>query len=326
MIAIQRFGTLPHGGSVNAYTLRAPNGLSATVLNYGATLQSFRLPNGTDIVLGFDSLEEYLRPHPYFGAVIGRVSNRIGGAHFNIGEKSFRLSENEGENTLHSGPIGFDRVNWDAHIEGDTLCLTHKSPEGHQGYPGEVTAKVRYSLDDEGLRLEMSAQTTKDTPISLTGHSYFNLGDSTVCRHALSFEANYFFQTREDGVNKGKKQPLTDHPFDFRASKTINQSAMDHHFNIPGTGMRKMARLFSPDNAHRLTVLSDLPGLQIYTGYNMKACQGKDGQSYGAFAGIAFEPQFPPNAVNLPHLPSVIVSPDQSWSHTILYRIDSLSQ
>jgi aldose 1-epimerase len=324
MITIQRFGTLPNGEPVNAYRVRAESGLSATFLNYGATLQSLILPDGRDIVLGFDHLEDYLKPHAFFGAAIGRVANRIEKARFVIDGQNYKVSANEGVHALHGGPVGFDRVNWTASVEHQGVKFTHISPEGHQGYPGKLKASFRYSLDNEGLCIEMMAETSHPTPVNLSAHSYFNLGDVDINQHKLSFPADYFFETDKDGINHGEACRLDSHEFDFRASEPISERAFDHHFNIPGTGMRRMATLFSPDGLHRLIVLSDLPGMQVYSGQAIPPCIGKNGRSYGPFSGIAFEPQFPPNAVNLPGASDIILRPGQRWTQTILYKVASL--
>jgi aldose 1-epimerase len=324
MITIQRFGTLPNGEAVQAYRLRSASGISATLLSYGATLQSLCLPNGRDIVLGFDNLEPYLGEHPYFGAAIGRVANRIEKGQFDIDGRRFNVTQNENGNSLHSGPIGFDRVNWEGDIEGNAVIFRHVSADGHQGFPGTVRSEFRYVLDDEGLRIDMRAETDKPTPINLTAHSYFNLGGETICDHALSFKASHYYETDGTGINHGKALPVTKSPFDFLASQKISKAEIDNHFIVPETGMRKMATLFSPDSLTRLKVLSDQAGLQIYTAFNMADIKGKGGALYSKFAGIAFEPQSPPNALNLPNLPSIILRPGEVWAKSILYKIESL--
>ncbi len=309
---------------MQSYRLRAPNGISTTLLSYGATLQSFCLPNRKDIVLGFDTLDGYLGDHPYFGAAIGRVANRIENARFTIDGKFYSVIANEKNNALHGGPIGFDRVNWQGEIDGQAVIFRHTSLDGHQGYPGTVTAEFRYALDNEGLRIDMRAQTDAPTPINLTAHSYFNLGGNTVQTHALSLEATNYFVTDDGGINQGQFAAIENGAFDFHASEKISNAKMDHHFIVPGTGMRKMATLFSPDSLVRLKVLSDQPGLQVYTAFNMKDIRGKTGKLYSKFAGIAFEPQFPPNAINLSDQPESLLRPGQIWAKTVLYKVECL--
>jgi aldose 1-epimerase len=324
MIPIQRFGTLPDGDDVESFTLKTPTGLTATLLSYGATLQSFCLPDGTDIVLGFDKLDGYLAPHPYFGAAIGRVANRIEKARFPLDGKNISVSANENENTLHSGPVGFDRVNWDGRVEGSSVVFRHISPDGFQGYPGNVTAEFRYTLEKDGLRLDMSAKTDAPTPISLTGHSYFNLSGGRVPEHGLTTEATHYFETDGQGINHGDARPIEGSELELWASAKIGSTEIDHHFVVPGTGTRPMVTLSSPDGLRRLKILSDLPGLQIYTGHNLGQIKGKRQDPYTNGAGIAFEPQFPPNTVNLPALGDIILRPGQSWAFTILYKIENL--
>ncbi len=325
MITIQSFGTLPNGEDVQAFTLRSPKGLSVTLLSYGATLQSFCLPDGRDIVLGFDDLDGYLGDHPYFGAAIGRVANRIENGRFQIDSTPYQVTQNEGTHSLHSGPNGFDRVNWDGQIEGGAVIFRHHSPDGHQGFPGTVKTEFRYALDDEGLRIDMRAKTDAPTPINLTAHSYFNLGDAVTCNHALSLKASHFYKTDEDGINHGQLCAIENSDFDFLASKKISETEIDHHFSVAGSGMRAMATLFSPDSLTRLRILSDQAGLQIYTAANMGSLTGKKGRAYGPFSGIAFEPQSPPNSVNLPNLPNIILHPEDIWAKSIIYKVETLS-
>lgn len=325
MITIQSFGTLPNGENVQAFTLRSPKGLSVTLLSYGATVQSFCLADGRDIVLGFDDLESYLGDHPYFGAGIGRVANRIGNGCFQIDGTPYQVTQNEKTHSLHSGPVGFDRVNWDGKIEGGAVIFRHHSPDGHQGFPGNVEAEFRYALDDEGLRIDMQAKTDALTPINLTAHSYFNLGEDVICDHALSLKASRFYETDEDGINHGQAPAVENSVFDFLSSKKISKTAIDHHFDVPGSAMRTMATLFSPDSLTRLRILSDQAGLQIYTGANMNSLIGKKGRAYEPFSGIAFEPQSPPNSVNLRHLPNIILRPGDIWAKSILYKVETLA-
>lgn len=310
---------------MQSFTLKTRSGLSATLLSYGATLQSFCLPDGTDIVLGFDNFEGYLGTHPYFGAAIGRVANRIEKARFPLDGQSISVSVNENENTLHSGPVGFDRVNWEGRFEGPSVVFRHVSPDGFQGYPGNVTAELRYTLTEDRLRLDMSAKTDAPTPISLTGHSYFNLGGGGVSEHSLTTDATLFYETDRQGINHGKTRPLKASDFKFSAPAKIGITEIDHHFDVPGAGIRPMATLQSPDGMRHLKILSDLPGLQIYTGHKLGQIKGKREELYTNGAGIAFEPQFPPNAVNLPDLGDIILKPGQNWAFSILYKIENLN-
>lgn len=322
MITIEKFGELPDGQIINAYRLHAPNKMTAAILNYGATLQSLCLPNGQDIVLGFDSLNDYLSPHPYFGTAIGRVANRIYGGRFIIDGQSFQVDTNEGPNTLHSGPGGFDRKVWDVELGQSSISLKHVSPHNDQGYPGELQTIFRYALDNEGLRLDMIADSSAPTPVNLTGHSYFNLGDATINDHALSLNAESFCIVDAAGINHGETRELKSSSFDFMASRKISETQIDHHFNLAGTHLRKMATLFSPKGERRLTILSDLPGFQVYTGDFIGKHTGKGGNVYQDRSGIAFEPQYPPNAINLQTVPETILRPGETWEHSILYKIE----
>lgn len=324
MITIQKFGELPSGEDIHAYTLRSPNGMRARFLNYGATLQSFCLPNGQDIVLGFDDLAPYLENHGYMGAAIGRVSNRIENAAFKIDGKTYQVCANENRQVLHSGPDGFDRINWQAEIEGQALIFRHVSPQGHQGYPGRLTCEFRYVLDDQGLRLDMHATTNAPTPVSLTAHHYFNLGGSNIKNHALSLRAQEVYPVNQDGIPTAK-QAIENTHFDFKASRKVGETEIDNHFTTAGTRLKQMATLFSPDGDIRLRVLSDLPGLQIYTAHKIEQMRGKKDRVYGPFAGITFEPQYPPNCINGPNSEDVILRPGKVWAKSILYNVETLS-
>ena len=171
----------------------------------------------------------------------------------------------------------------------------------------------------------MSAETDAPTPISLTGHSYFNLGGGDVSDHGLMTNTSHFFETDEQGINHGKTHEVGESEFADKSLEKICTTEIDHHFIVPGAGIRPMASLSSPDGLRRLNVHSDLPGLQIYTGHKIGRIKGKKGQIYTNGAGIAFEPQFPPNAVNLPDLGDIILRPGQSWAFTILYKVENLN-
>lgn len=324
MITIQKFGSLADGRDVKIFTLNSSHGLSVSLLNYGATLQSFRLPNGQDIVLGFDNLEPYLGEHPYFGAAIGRVSNRIAKAKFSIGGQTYYVNANENEQALHSGPDGFERQLWDYSIGKESISFHHISPAGHQGYPGALSASFTYRLNDRGLQLDMLAKTDAPTPVSLTNHSYFNLGDPKINDHALLINSDGYFQTDHNNINNGQRVNVENSDLDFRNLRKIMTTEIDNHFTVTSTTLREMVKLRSADNTIELKVSSDLPGVQIYTGDSVDSHIGKSGTLYEKRAGIAFEPQYPPNAVNLPHISNVILRPEDIWQHSILYEVKML--
>ncbi len=326
MITIQKFGTLADGKDVRIFTLNAPNGLSVSLLNYGATLQSFRLPSGQDIVLGFEGLEPYLGEHPYFGAAIGRVSNRIARAKFSVDSQTYKVNANEKNNALHSGPNGFERQLWNYSIQEkeNSVSFHHNSPSGHQGYPGLLSVTFTYHLSDKGLRLDMRATTDAATPVSLTNHSYFNLSGSIIDDHALSIDSDSFYQTDHNNINMGQCVNVANGNLDFSSARKIMTTAMDNHFIVNGTTLREMIKLYSPDGTIALKLSSDLPGVQVYTGDGIDPQTGKSEAFYTKRSGIAFEPQYPPNAVNLPQLPNVILRPQDIWQHSILYEVSFL--
>jgi len=185
MITKREFGQLSNGQKVYAFDLISETGLHATILEFGATLQAFKLPSGLDVVLGFDDLAGYVAPHPCFSAAIGRTANRTRAAQFEIDGQIYSIPANEGRNNLHGKPDGFDQALWTGEIDGERLVLTHTSPDGHQGYPGQVTAQMIFHIEGNTLSLDMTARSDKTTPINLTHHNYFNLRHDADVRSLL---------------------------------------------------------------------------------------------------------------------------------------------
>lgn len=329
MITSRKFETLPDGKTVTAYDLISDAGFHATILSYGATLQSLTFPDGTDVVLGFDNIEGYLGNHPYLGAAIGRVANRIGGASFEIDGTEFKLPKNEDRNNLHSGPNGFDSINWFGEIDGNTLILRYTSPDGHQGFPGELLTELRFSFDGSTLALDIQAIIDKPCPVNITYHPYFNLtdGGATPCTdHHLQILTHRFTPTDDANLPTGSIISAHDGTqFDYSAPKAIAQNdPLDQNFVIKSSdvengGMVKMAKLSSVTTGHKVIICSTEACLQAYAGGHIPRLKGKAGTVYGASHGIALEPQSFPDALNHENFPNNILRPGQIYRHRINY-------
>lgn len=338
------FGQLPAGPGIDVYTLTNANGMVVRVLTYGGILQAMRVPDRggqiDDVVLGYDSLAGYLRDSPYFGAVIGRYGNRIAKGTFTLDGRVYRLATNNGPNHLHGGVIGFDKGVWRAEPfqrdrEGGVV-LTHTSPDGDEGYPGTLEARVTYTLTDGNeLIVDYQATTDRPTPVNLTQHSYFNLtgGTRDVLGHELEISADRFTPVDATLIPTGALAPVAGTPFDFRAAAVlggrIDQTdaqlraggGYDHNFvlNRPGPGLFLAARVFEPSTGRTLEVRTTEPGLQLYSGNFLDGTiKGKGGHVYGRRSGFCLETQHFPDSPNQAAFPSTILRPgDQYRSRTV---------
>ena len=329
MITSRKFGKLPNGETVTAYDFSTKSGFRATILSYGATLQSLIFPGGTDVVLGFDTLEEYLTEHPYFGAIIGRVANRISGAGFEIDGEYYELPKNENGNNLHSGPAGFDRMNWHGDIKENTLILRHQSPNGHQGFPGALWVELRFSFEGSTLSLHIQAAVDKPCPVNITYHPYFNLtdGGASPCRdHQLQILSDSYTPTGIQNIPTGEKSPTASDKINgYNTPKHITaDDVLDLNFVIKthendANKMVKMAKLSSDTTGHKIIVCSTQPCLQAYMGAYIPKLIGKSGVNYGPNHGITLEPQSYPDAVNQKKFLSNILRPGELYSHRINY-------
>lgn len=335
MIKTRIFGLLPNGDHVYAFDLYGGgvdgSGLTATILSYGAILQSLRLPSqqdtGLDVVLGFDDLAGYLGDHPCFGTAIGRIANRTRGASFTVDEQVYTIPANDGLNNLHGGPCGFDRVNWEHEIDGERLILTHISPNGHQGFPGTVTAQIEFTLSGSTLGLDMRARTDQLTPLALTHHSYFNLTDggaSEVSDHELTVMCEHYLERGPDNVPTGRILSMSGSALDYtqakRAAPDLDDCFVKHH-DTDNTRVHKLAKIKSKTTGHMMIICSTQPALQIYSGAHIGDITGKNAAGYRANHGIALEPQNFPNAVNEKSFPSPLIGPEKLYHHSIRYTV-----
>jgi aldose 1-epimerase len=333
------FGQLPDGTVISLYTLTNSQGAVAKVTNYGATLTELHVPGRdgelTDVVLGFDRLEPYLKGHPFFGSTVGRVANRIAKGRFQLDGKVYQLAVNNGPNHLHGGLKGFDKVAWQAAPQpGAAVEFTYTSPDGEEGYPGKVDVTVTMSLtDDNAFKIAYRAVADQPTPVNLTNHSYFNLaGTGDILQHELWLAADFFTPSDETNIPSGEIRSVKGGPMDFTVPQTIGSRLFqlpnqpvgyDHNYLVRSSGqaMALAARVREPASGRILEMLTTQPGFQFYTGnYLDGSLQGKGGWAYGQHAGFCLETQHYPDSVNHPHFPSVILRPGQTFHHETVYR------
>ena len=347
-ISQQPFGATREGTPVTLFTLRNANGVEARICNYGGIVVSLKVPdrNGQlgDVVLGYDRLEDYLKESPYFGCLIGRYGNRIARGKFTLNGHTYTLATNNGPNHLHGGIKGFDKVVWEPKVlatpEGPALELRYLSKDGEEGYPGNLSVVAVYTLtSDNGLKLEYTATTDKDTVVNLTQHSYFNVaGKGDILGHIVMINADRYTPVDSTLIPTGDLPPVEGTPFDFRKPTTIgarigqdNQqlkfgNGYDHNWVIskPMGKFGLQARVTEPTTGRVLEVFSTEPGLQFYSGNFLDGTlTGKGGWVYQFRNGFCMEPQHYPDSPNHPNFPSVVLKPGQVYKHTMMYRFSA---
>ncbi len=351
-ITKQPFGTTPDGQAVDLYTLRNAKGAEAKIMTYGGIVQSLKVPdrngNFADVVLGFDNLggytsDAYLRGCPYFGALIGRYGNRIGGAKFTLDGKIYQLPANDHGNTLHGGVKGFDKVVWQGTpkmtSKGPSVELTYVSKDGDQGFPGTLTVTAVYTLTDKNeLRIDFKATTDKPTVVNLTHHSYFNLrgqGDGDILSHEVTIKSDKTTAVDKFLIPTGEYLSVDGTPFDFRKPMAIgarindpNQQLQygpgyDHNWVI-NKSLGKLgvqATVYEPTTGRTMEVSSTEPGLQFYAGNFLDGTiTGKAGKVYQRRTGFCMDPQHYPDSPNKPQFPSTTLRPGETYKTTIIYK------
>ena len=334
-VTTKSFGATQQGEPVTAYTVTNAAGAALTVLDYGATVQALTVPNGqggfTDVVLGYDTVSGYEAGDGYLGATIGRVGNRIGGAAFSLNGVTYKLAKNDGANHLHGGVRGFDKVMWHVQAQENALICSRLSPDGEEGYPGNLQVTVTFTLtDDNALAIAYDADTDADTLVNLTNHSYFNLnGGGTVLGHELQVNGERFCENDTGCLPTGKLLPVEGTPFDFRAPKTIGRDieaddeqlrrggGYDHNYVLAG---HTAAVLHSPDTRIRMTVETDMPGMQVYAAGSLGARSGKGGAPMGRRDAVCLETQLYPNAMNCYGFPSPVLRSGQHLHSETVFR------
>ena len=341
----EQFGTTTDGKRVELFTLNNGRGMEVKITNYGGIITSIRVPDRigrvSDVVLGHDTLEGYVRRSRYFGAIIGRHANRIAGGRFRLNGSVYSLTQNNGENHLHGGIRGFDKVVWEARAinggDGVGLELDYVSKDGEEGYPGNLQARVTYVLTEKNeLRIKYFAATDKDTVVNLTNHSYFNLaGDGTVLGHELLLNADQFTPVDKGLIPTGELRDVSNTPLDFTRSNSIGAridqnyeqlelaGGYDHNFILRGNGNapKPAAKIHEPVTGRVLEVFTTQPGIQFYSGnYLDGSIIGRGGRAYGKHAGCCFETQHFPDSPNQPSFPTTILKRAQRYEHETVFR------
>jgi aldose 1-epimerase len=327
------FGTLPNGENVLSYTLQNGSGAELTVINFGATITSLKIPSRvgkTDVVLGFDTIEDYIASQklpapPHFGAVIGRYAGRIKNGQFKMGEKEYRLNINNNSNTLHGGIKGFDRVMWQVtNLGPKAITLQYTSADGEENFPGELTVEVTYTLTEENeVIVEYKATTTEDTIINLTQHSYFNLDgpDGSVTDLELDLNADNILEIDNENIPSGKIIRASDKGYDFSGGGSPVFGIDDSYIVRDNTS--PAAVLKSNKTGLKLSVFSDQPSLHIYVGGNLFGkLKGKDGAEYHTTSGICFESQNYPDAPNQPDFPNAVLKKGDTYKQKTIWKFE----
>ncbi|MBX3240915.1 MAG: galactose mutarotase [Chitinophagaceae bacterium] len=340
------YGTLPDGAEADLYTLRNANGMTIRITNYGGIITSWTAPDKTgkyeDITLGCDSLSDYLKGVPYFGALVGRYGNRIANGKFTLNGQAYTLAQNNGPNSLHGGIKGFDKVLWQAiAVDGEEpqLKLRYVSADEEEGFPGTLTTDVTYTLQkDNALSIDYTATTDKPTVVNLTNHAYFNLsGDmnKTVLDHEVAIKADRFLPVDETLIPTGELKPVAGTVFDFTKFKKISEgiNADDQQIKFGGgydhcwvfadnsNSLKEVASVFEPGSGRVMTVSTTEPAIQFYTGNFLDGTvTGKGGVSYAHRTGFCLETEHYPDSPNQPKFPSTVLQPGETYRTTTVYK------
>ena len=349
-ISKENFGKTADGESVDLFTLTNRNGMEAKITNYGGIVTTLTAPDRNnkyaDVVLGFNDLDSYLKGGPYFGALVGRYGNRIAKGRFTLNGVEYKLAVNNGENHLHGGIKGFDKVVWTAKSMrtklGPALSLTYVSKDMEEGYPGNLTVKVVYTLTNNNeLRIDYTASTDKDTVTNLTHHSYFNLageGSGEILNHQLLLKASRFTPTDAGSIPTGELRNVQGTPFDFLKSTAIgvriNQDeeqlkfggGYDHNWvvNGPAGTLRQAASVYESTSGRVMDVWTTEPGIQFYTGNFLDGTlTGKSGKAYARRNGLCLETQHFPDSPNKPKFPTTTLRKGATYHSTTIYRFSA---
>jgi aldose 1-epimerase len=343
------FGRTEAGTPVELFVLTNAGGMQVEVIGFGATITALRVPDRdgrmADVVLGYDRLEGYDRRHPYFGSLVGRYANRIAGGTFTLDGRAYTLAKNNGPNHLHGGLVGFDQIVWDAEPLAGAVGVrfTRTSPDGEEGYPGNLAVRVTYTLSDASeLSVDYEATTDKPTPVNLTQHSYFNLAghdSGPILDHELVIHADRYTPVDEGLIPTGELAPVEGTPFDFRTATAVGAridqpheqlqrgAGYDHNFVLrrTGDGLQPAARLVERRSGRVLDVATTEPGLQFYAGNFLDGSdRGKGGVAYARRSGLCLETQHFPDSPNQPSFPSTILRPGETYRSRTVFRFGVL--
>ena len=335
MVAVSNFGNFD-GKRVDQFTLTSASGVEVDLISWGVVVRDWRVPvkaGKRSVVLGFDNFDDYPKHSPHLGALAGRIANRVRGASFDLGGKTYNLPANNGKQSLHGGPNGIGRLVWDAAPDDATnaVVFSLNSPDGASGYPGNVSFKATYRLDGNKLRLELGATTDRPTPISLVQHQYFNLGTTeNVLDHSYWMRASAFTESDADLVPTGnilEIKPGSDR--DFRVPRKM-RDATGTPIGYDGNYVLDSGRdyadpiavVVSPDSDLTLKLWSDRPGLQFYNALTTDVpVPGLGGRHYGQYSGFCLEDQMFPDELHHPHFPDIIITPDKPYAHWCEFEI-----
>ena len=345
-ITREPFGRTADGTAVERFTLSNDHQLTIQFITYGGIITALRVPdrNGdcADVVLGFDTLPEYLAGHPFFGALVGRFGNRIAGARFTLNGREYQLAANDGVNHLHGGRVGFDKRVWTAApLENGSevgVKLSYLSKDGEEGYPGNLTATVTYLLNNANeFTIRYEAVTDQPTVVNLTQHTYFNLageGSGAILDHEVVIDADRFTAVDETLIPTGELQSVQGTPLDFRKAKTIGAEigqvpgGYDHNYvlikeNAAGAPSRA-ARVREPRSGRVLEVFTTQPGIQFYTANFLDGkLTGKSGVAYGKHSGFCLETQHYPDSPNQPQFPSAVLNPGETYRQVTIFKFSA---
>lgn len=342
---MSEFGSTKNGEKAELYCMKNKNGMEIAVSDYGATLVKVLVPDKDgkiqDVVLGYDTLEEYEKADTHFGATVGRVANRIGGASFVLNGKEYKLYANDNGNSLHGGKDFYNKRMWKAENE-ETQKITFylKSSDGDQEYPGNLDVRVTYELTDNNeIKITYHAVTDEDTLVNLTNHSYFNLSghaSGTVLEQKVMIDADAYTRADAQSIPTGEITPVEKTPMDFRSYKEIGKEidedyealnfglGYDHNWVLNGTGLRKVAGMQSEKTGILMEVYTDLPGMQFYTANFLKNEPGKEGAVYKKRHGACFETQYFPDAIHKDNFDGPVLKAKEAYDTTTIYKFSVL--
>jgi len=337
----EKFGAISDGQEITLYTMKNENGMVVKITNYGGIVTELWVPDKGgvlgDVVLGFNNLTDYMGDHPYFGCIVGRYANRIAGGKFKLDGKEYTLAKNNGNNHLHGGMKGFDKVFWKSSKQSgrDSVAvrLQYESNDGEEGYPGKLSVSVTYALNNKNeLRIHYETTTSKPTVVNLTHHGYFNLagaGSGDVLKHELMINAQQYAVVNEELIPTGELRSVEGTPMDFRSPCPIGkriemvEGGYDHNYilNREDVSLTLAARVTEPVSKRVMEVWTTEPGIQLYTGNFLDgSLKGKGGKVYGKHSGFCLETQHFPDSPNQPDFPSVILRPGETYMQLTVYK------
>jgi aldose 1-epimerase len=346
------YGKTPDGTEVSLFTLTNAKGMQALITNFGGIVVSLKVPDKqgklADVVLGYDSLDGYLENPSYFGAIIGRYGNRIAHGRFELDGKTYTLAKNNGENSLHGGKTGFNKVVWTPRAfeskDGPSLELKYLSKDGEEGYPGDLHVTVTYTLTNTNeLKIDYAATTDKTTVVNLTNHSYFNLTgtpEKDILEHVLMINADRFTPVDSGLIPTGELKPVAGTPFDFRKPTAVGArigsddeqlklgGGYDHNFVLNSApkrgGLTLAARVLEPRSGRVLEVWTTEPGIQFYTSNFLNgSIKGKGGIAYQKHAALCLETQHFPDSPNHPKFPTTTLKPGEKYHTVTVYKFSA---